>query len=105
MRTIERNKKMLRIVDNAVEIMRKKHKTGESYYWILYYTFLSEHEPENVEEVITSLREHSKDMSWDTFYRKRKEAINCLSSLLWGYTSKECVNLVDNLLKKETDEN
>ena len=98
MRTIERNKKMLRIVDNAVDIMRKKHKRCEIYYRILYYSFLSEHEPENVEEVISSLREHSKDMSWDTFYRKRKEAVNCLGSLLWGYTAKDCRDIVDKIL-------
>ena len=98
MRTIEKNKKMLRIVDNAVDIMRRKHKRGESYYWILYYAFLSEHEPENVEEVIGSLREHFKDMSWDTFYRKRKEAVNCLSTLLWGYTTKDCLEITDRLL-------
>jgi len=102
MRTIERNKKMLRILDNAIEIMRKKHKRGEAYYWILYYSFLSDHEPENVEEIINNLREHMKDMSWDTFYRKRKEAINCLSTLLWGYTSKECKDIVDIFLPGET---
>ena len=98
MRTIERNKKMLRIVDNSVEIMRKKHRRGENYYWILYHAFLSEHEPENIEEIINNLREHCKDMSWDTFYRKRKEAINCLSTLLWGYTSKDSKEIVKAFL-------
>jgi len=98
MRTVEKNKKMLRIVDNAVDIMRRKHKKGEYYYWILYCSFLSEQEPENVEDIIHSLREHCKDMSWDTYYRKRKEAVNCLSSLLWGYTSKDCASLVELFL-------
>jgi len=101
MRTIERNKKMLRIVDNAVDIMRRKHKRGEKYYWLLYYSFLSEREPENTEEVINSLCEHFKDISWKTFFRKRKEAVDCLSSLLWGYTSKDCLDLVDHLIPEK----
>lgn len=26
---------------DAVELLRTRHKNGESYYWILYYAFLS----------------------------------------------------------------
>lgn len=98
MRCIEKSKKMLKIIDNAIEILRRKHKNGESYYWILYYTYLSEQMPANTEEIISRLREHIRDMSWKTYYRKRKEAINCLSSVLWGYTSKDCIEFVDQFL-------
>ena len=40
MRTLERNKKMLKIIEAAVQVLRRKQIDGELYYWILYYTCL-----------------------------------------------------------------
>lgn len=40
-RSIERSNKMLMLLNSAIDLMRNKHKFGEQYYWILYYTFLS----------------------------------------------------------------
>lgn len=40
-RSIERSYKMLRLMETAVNLLRSKHKYGETYYWILYYTYLS----------------------------------------------------------------
>ncbi len=39
-RCIERSNQMLTLLGNAVEILRTRHKNGETYYWILYYTYL-----------------------------------------------------------------
>ena len=36
MRTLERNKNMLKIVETALEILKNRHIKGEKYYWILY---------------------------------------------------------------------
>ena len=38
---IERSHKMLKLLDSAVELLRTRHKNGEAYYWLLYYSFLS----------------------------------------------------------------
>ena len=40
MRTLERNKKMLEIINSAVNVLRKKQLEGEIYYWIIYYMTL-----------------------------------------------------------------
>ena len=40
-RALERSKKMMQIIDTAIDLMRRKHKKGEFYYWILYYAYLS----------------------------------------------------------------
>ena len=40
-RSIERSYKMLKLMENAVKLLRSKHKFGETYYWILYYSYLS----------------------------------------------------------------
>ena len=36
-RTMERNRRMLQLIDRAVEIIRRKHQKGEMMYWVLYY--------------------------------------------------------------------
>ena len=53
---IERSHKMLKLLDFAVELLRTKHKNGEAYYWLLYYSFLSPQQLKNVEEIIETLR-------------------------------------------------
>lgn len=95
-RSIERSYKMLNLLNSAVELLRCKHKNGEQYYWILYYSYLSPQQLGNVEEVIEHIRPYVRDISYRTFYRRRQEAIDALSSILWGYTSKDCLNVLDN---------
>ena len=69
---IERSHKMLKLLDSAVELLRTKHKNGEAYYWLLYYSFLSPQQLKNVEEIIETLRPHIRDISFRTYYRKRR---------------------------------
>lgn len=97
-RCIERSHKMIMLVDNAVELLRTRHKNGEEYYWLLYYTYLSPQQFHNVEEIIEQLRPHILDISFRTYYRRQKEAMEAVSSILWGYTSKDSLQLLDELL-------
>ena len=69
---IERSHKMLKLLDSAVELLRTRHKNGEAYYWL-----------------------HIRDISFRTYYRKRREAIEALSSVLWGYTSKDSLDVLE----------
>lgn len=39
MRTMERNKKMLKIIESAVNLLKRKQGQGEEYYNIIYYTY------------------------------------------------------------------
>lgn len=92
---IERSHKMLKLLDSAVELLRTRHKNGEAYYWLLYYSFLSPQQLKNVEEIIENLRPHIRDISFRTYYRRRREAIDALSSVLWGYTSKDSLDMLE----------
>ena len=94
-RCIERSHKMLKLMEAALELLRAKHKNGESYYWILYYSFLSPQQMRNVEEIIEKLRPHIRDISYRTYYRRRKEAIDAFSSILWGYTSADSFKILE----------
>ena len=95
---IERSHKMLKLLENSVDLLRTKHKHGESYYWILYYTFLSPQQLRSVEEIIEKLRPYIRDVSLRTYYRMRKDAVEVLSSVLWGYTSNDCMEILDKFV-------
>lgn len=98
---IERSHKMLKLLDTAIDLLRNKHKNGESYYWILYYSFLSPQQLRNVEEIIENLRPYIWDISFRTYYRRRREAIDALSSVLWGYTSKDSMEILEKFFPDE----
>ena len=86
---------MLTLLNSAVDILRSKHKHGKQYYWILYYSYLSPQQLQNTDEIIENLRPHIANISHRTYYRKRPEAVQALSSILWGYTSKDCLTMLD----------
>ena len=95
---IERSYKMLKLLDASVELLRTKHKYGESYYWLLYYTYLSPQQLANTQEIIEKLEPHIRDISYRTYFRKRQMAIDALSSVLWGYSSKESLALLEKFV-------
>ena len=100
-RCIERSNKMLTLLKNAVDLLRLKHKNGEVYYWLLYYSYLSPQQMRNVEEVVEHLRPHIQDISLPTYYRKRKLAVEALSSVLWGFSSQECMEILNQFFPHE----
>lgn len=94
-RCIQRSKQMLDLLNTAIDVLRKKHKSGEDLYWILYYTYLTPKKPRNANEVIDRLQAHIRDISYRTYYRRRQDAIEALSSILWGYTSRDCMAILE----------
>lgn len=83
--SLEHSQKMLRIIDSAVTLIREKHKRGELYYWVLYYAYLSPHKYESSSEILCALESKAPPISLRTYYARREEAIELLSSVLWGY--------------------
>ena len=100
-KTITRSRNMLIMIDSAIDLLRTKHKKGELYYWILYYTYFSPQEMQNTDEIVEKLREYIKDISRSTYFRKKNEAVLQLGIILWGYTSMECIQIVDLLENKK----
>lgn len=93
--SISRSKKMLSVIDSSVNLMREKHKKGELYYWILYYSYLSPQRYENANEILYALDGRGFTLSIRTYYSRREEALSILSSVLWGYTSVKCNDILD----------
>ena len=51
-----------------------------------------------VEEIVDKLSNYTKDMSRRTYFRKRGEAVLQLGRLLWGYTTKECMEILERFV-------
>ena len=83
----------------AMEVIRPKN--GEDYYWILFYSFLSPQQSKTAEAIVELLQPHIPEISYRTYYRKRKEAIDALSSVLWGYTSKDSLAILEQFFPKK----
>ena len=92
---------MLKLLDSAVDLLRSNHKYGEQYYWILYYSFLSPQELRNTDEIIDRLTPHIDRLSYRTFYRRRHAAIEALSAILWGFTAKETIHLLEQFFPED----
>uniref|UniRef100_UPI0040560792 hypothetical protein n=1 Tax=Acetatifactor sp. TaxID=1872090 RepID=UPI0040560792 len=94
-RCIQRSNQMVKLIDGALDILRYKHQKGEELYWILYYTFIVPRKLQNTQQIIDKLRPHIQEISYRTYFRKRQEAIIALSSILWGYTSKDSLDILE----------
>ena len=94
MRTMQRNKNMLSLINAAVRMLRKKPGCGELYYTIIYHTYLSETEMESISDLLEKIEGETYPMSKKTYFRKRKMAIAELSNILWGFISKEGSKLI-----------
>ena len=92
---------MLKLLDTSVELLRTKHKYGESYYWLLYYTYLSPQQLANTQEIIEKLEPHIRDISYRTYFRKRQMAIDALSSVLWGILQRRVWHCWRSLCRKQ----
>ena len=57
--------------------------------------FLSPQEMKNTDEILDKLAHHITNISYRTYYRKRRAAIEALSTILWGFTAKETLDTLN----------
>ena len=85
-----RTAKMLELIDATANMIRENHRDGETYYWVLYYTYFTPQELSGWAEIIERVQYHVRfRLSKEIYYVRRKEAINVFSSVLWGFVSNE----------------
>jgi len=93
--SMKRTAQMLKLIDAAMYIIRENSSEGEMYYWILYYSYFSPHKLKNADEIVDRIQMHIPYLTRDTYYRHRKRAIATLGSVLWGYTAKGEMDVLD----------
>lgn len=85
---INSSNKFLKLIDEAVELMRRYHPQGERYYWVLYHTYMSAYKPANINEIIRKLEPHLHQnirINRSTYFRWRESALKSVEGILWGY--------------------
>jgi len=93
--SIKRTAEMLKLIDTAAHLIRENNSEGEALYWILYYTYFSPLKLRDVDEIIERVQMHIPYVTKDTYYRHRKKAIKIFSSVLWGFTTKSEIDVLD----------
>ena len=83
-KTIEKNKKILSLIDRALELIRNKQKYGRDYYQVLYYTFITNEPLSSTAEIVDKLCDEGCCMTDKTYFRRKNEAIKLLSEILFG---------------------
>lgn len=99
-REFEKKKTLVRSIDNAAELLRKKPPYGELYYWSIYYTYLSPKLCLGVDEILNNVIEKTHLLSYKTYARRRKEAVTVISDILFGYTPKVHIPGLDEYVKR-----
>jgi len=86
--SMKRTAEMLKMIDTATHLIRENNSEGETFYWILYYTYLSPVKLNNADEIVDRIQMHIPHVTRDTYYRHRKRTIKTFASVLWGFTTK-----------------
>ena len=93
--TIKRTAEMLKLIDTAAHIIRENNSEGETFYWILYYSYFSPLKLSNIDEIVDRIQMHIHFLTKHTYFRYRKRAITTFASVLWGFTTKTEIDLLD----------
>lgn len=97
-RTVIRSKNMLQIIDNALNTVRMDPDHGELMYQVLYLTYFSKKKPANREVILAELDRQGFSMSMVTYHSYLNMAIRAIDRILWGYTARDCMEIIKQFL-------
>ncbi|WP_050607429.1 hypothetical protein [Clostridium niameyense] len=79
---------IVKVIDRAMEILKSYPSNGEIYYELLKHSFMVVNKPGE-----SNLLEQFS-MSRSTYFRMKREAINLLGIILWGYELPRIINMI-----------
>lgn len=97
-RTVIRSKNMLQIIDNALETVRMDPDHGEVMYQVLFLTYFSPKKLTNREVILDELERLGFPMSMGTYHNYLNMAIKAIDRILWGYTARDCMEIIKQFL-------
>ena len=97
-RTVIRSKNMLQIIDNALEAVRMDPDQGEVMYQTLFVTYFSPKKLPNREAMLVELDRLGYPMSMRSYHNYLNMAIHAIDRILWGYTARDCMELIKQFL-------
>lgn len=94
--------KLLELVKDAVNRIKKHPKAGNIYHYILYYSYIVEEELP-IESLLEQLKKQYIYLSISTYYRYRTEAIRELTPILFGISSTDITQVLEKWLKEQKE--
>jgi len=95
-KSIKRTHEMLELIMAAANLMRESSLDGDCLYYLLYYRYLSKKQYGGPADIIEQCwTAHGLHITQENYYRYQKKAINKISSILWGYTAKETIEITE----------
>ena len=96
--SLERSRKMLALINESVDFMRRNHPRGELYYQAIYYFYLSPKEL-TINGILNELEKDGYFVSDTTLRKHRNEAVRIIGEILWGYDDLESKNVLNEIVK------
>lgn len=98
-RCMERTRQMIKLINSAIAKLRKYDINGEEFYWILYLKYICDNSEKckNDMDIIDRMCDEGIPISTSTFYRRHNMAIDALSNIMWGYTTKDSLKIMNNM--------
>jgi hypothetical protein len=104
-KSMKRTSEMLKLIDASAHLIREHNSDGESFYWILYYTYLSPQKLSGVSEIVERIQMHLPYITRDTYFKQRKKATKVFSSVLWGFTARDEIDVLNAFISEMSEEN
>ena len=100
-KSICRSRNMLRIIENALDLVRMDPDNGEMLYQILYLTYFSEQKLAGREAILIALSRKGFAMSTPTYHKYLKLGILAMDRILWGYTALDLNKISEDLCSRQ----
>lgn len=97
-KSVIRSKSMLHVIDHALSLVREDPDRGELFYQVLYWTYFSPTKPKNRDGIIKELEKAGFPMSTSSYHNYQNDAIRVIDSILWGYTTRWCFDIIRQFL-------
>ena len=103
-RTVVRSKQMLEIIDNALACVKDDPDRGDLLHAVLEQTYFTQRKPLNREQILYALDRLGFPMSMATYHNYLTRAIRAIDRILWGYTARDCLEIIKQFLPEALEE-
>ena len=71
-------KEQMNLIKTLVEKLWERRLLGEKMYWIIYSTYMTEHQPGDVDDILNEIATQYQRIPRRTYFRLRKRALELL---------------------------
>ncbi len=97
-RTVIRSKQMMAIIHNALECVSEDPDRGDMLFEVLNQTYIVSRKPKDREQILRELEKKGYFMSLASYHIYLNKAIRALDRILWGYTARDCMEIIKRFL-------